>query len=518
MGAEGGPAPDALSVQAYIDEVPTWHDGTPSLAGTQTRMQRRIWFLASAGKFFEGMIIFMVGVALPLIKLEFSLNANQTGLVTAAPLLGIMIGATALGNLSDRFGRRGLFVFEMVLLTIFLVGVSVSPGLPVLVGCLFGLGLALGCDYPTAHMMISETISTANRGRSVLSAFAFQAIGATAGTLIGVIILGNRDEVSDWRWMFAVAIIPAIVVTIGRTFVVQSPHWLLERGKVAQAQVHLARLLEREPKYPTSITLEATASDRAEGTAGWATLFRRPWRRSTILASVPWFLQDLGTYGIGIFTPTIVAATVGTVAADDGTVTSAIAGDLNGAEGAAVIDVLLLVGIALAIVSVNRFGRIKLQIVGFLGCAAGLAIAALSTAVGGTMQILLIFGGFMLFNLMTNLGPNSMTYLLAGEVFPTRLRGTGAGLAASFGKVGAVLTAFLFPLLLDSWGTMAVLTILVATSLLGAFVTWKFSVDTNGLSMAQLDQMYDEPPTPTSTSAPTRNDLAQPDADEASLV
>ena len=69
----------------------------------------------------------------------------------------------------------------------------------------------------------------------------------------------------------------------------------------------------------------------------------------------------------------------------------------------------------------------------------------------------MIFIGFMLFNFMTNLGPNAQTYLLAGEVFPTAIRGTGAGFAAAFGKVGAVPTAFLFPILLAGIGTRTAL-------------------------------------------------------------
>jgi nitrate/nitrite transporter NarK len=73
----------------------------------------------------------------------------------------------------------------------------------------------------------------------------------------------------------------------------------------------------------------------------------------------------------------------------------------------------------------------------------------------------LIFAGFMLFNFMTNLGPNAQTYLLTGEVFPTAIRGKGAGFAAAVGKIGAVTTAFLFPILLASIGTTALLYILV---------------------------------------------------------
>ena len=89
----------------------------------------------------------------------------------------------------------------------------------------------------------------------------------------------------------------------------------------------------------------------------------------------------------------------------------------------------------------------------------------------------------MLFNFMTNLGPNAQTYLIAGEVFPTQMRGKGAGFAASFAKIGAVTTAFLFPILLADLGTQALLYILVGTSLLGALVTQLFRIETKGVNM-----------------------------------
>ena len=87
MSAHDATVPPA-SVQSYLDEVPTWRDGTPATAGAMTAMQKRTWLLASAGKFLEGMIVFMVGVALPLIIDEFNLSSAQSGVVTAAPLLG----------------------------------------------------------------------------------------------------------------------------------------------------------------------------------------------------------------------------------------------------------------------------------------------------------------------------------------------------------------------------------------------------------------------------------------------
>jgi len=201
---------------------------------------------------------------------------------------------------------------------------------------------------------------------------------------------------------------------------------------------------------------------------------------------VPWFLQDLGTYGIGIFTPTILAAALGHKAVHARNLADLIANDQLAAKGAALIDVLLIVGIIFAIFLADRVGRIRLQIWGFIGCAVGLLLASFSGSVQGSMQMLLIFAGFMLFNFMTNMGPNAQTYLLAGEVFPTRLRGTGAGFAAAVAKVGAVMTAFLFPILLKDLGTQTLLLILVGTSLLGAVITSVFRIETMGMSLEKL--------------------------------
>ncbi|MEK6247441.1 MAG: MFS transporter [Planctomycetales bacterium] len=478
------------TVQAYIDETPVWNDGTPVTVAPMTRMQWSIWWLATAGKFFEGMIIFMTGVALPLIMLEFDLDATEKGMVGAASLLGILVGATALGGLADYLGRKQMFVSEMVLLVIFLVLAALSGSFAWLVVFLFGIGLALGCDYPTAHMVISESIPSKFRGRLVLGAFAFQAVGALAGTVLGYLILNFGGTEKDWRLMYASAIVPAILVGIGRLFIPQSSHWLMEKRKITAAERALKRLLHRKPIYPKKIELnETTAVDTGDQTKGskLRLLFSKKYRRATLFASLPWFFQDLGTYGIGIFTPIILVTTLGSTQGHRN-LASVVHDDMLAAKGAALIDVLLIVGILLAVVLADKVGRIKLQIIGFIGCAAGLLIAAVSFHFEGPTKIVLIFAGFMLFNFMTNLGPNAMTYLLAGEVFPTHIRGLGSGFAASFGKVGAVTTAFLFPILLQDIGTETLLLILVGTSLLGAAVTWRYRIETTGVNLETIGQ------------------------------
>jgi len=477
------------SVQQYIDERPMWPDGTHLPSVPMTSMQWRIWALAAAGKFFEGFVVFMTGVALPLISREFGIGAAQNGLISAASLMGILVGAVGLGGMSDYFGRKRMFIVEMVIFCAFLVLLVMCTNFVSLVICLFGLGVALGCDYPTAHMIISESIPSTSRGKLVLAAFGFQALGALGGTAVGFLVLSSVPNLDAWRWMYGTAIIPALAVTIGRFYITESPSWLHIRGAVDRAEAAATRLLVRTPQYPSSIALSREIDNAATGHGGQGSffaLFAKRNLRATILASVPWFLQDLGTYGIGIFTPTILGAAFGAKQDHVRSITDLILNDILAAKGAALITMLLIVGIIFAVILADKVGRIWLQVIGFIGCAAGLLVASFSDGFEGSTRTVIIFAGFMLFNFMTNLGPNAQTYLLAGEVFPTAIRGTGAGFAAAVGKIGAVATAFLFPILLTGIGTGPLLYILVGTSILGAVVTWIFRIETNGVSLDEI--------------------------------
>ncbi|HUN85168.1 MAG TPA: MFS transporter [Terracidiphilus sp.] len=479
------------TVQDYIDEGPMWPDGTRLPSVPMTKMQRRIWTLAAAGKFFEGFVVFMTGVAVPLIARQFEITPAQKGLVAAASLCGILIGALGLGSLSDYFGRKSMFVVEMIIFTAFLGAAVFCTSFTSLIFCLFGLGLALGCDYPTAHMIISENIPSTSRGKLVLAAFAFQSVGAVGGAAVGYVVLSTVPNLDAWRWMYATAVIPAVVVTIGRFYITESANWLHTRGAVDRATTAAQKLLGRTPQYPRDIVLApraAAADGSSHGNGSFLSLFSGRYRRATILASVPWFLQDLGTYGIGIFTPTILATAIGHKADHVRSMSDLIANARLAARGDAMITMLLIVGIAFAVVLADRVGRIRLQIVGFIGCAVGLFIASLSVDAAGSLKIGLIFAGFMLFDFMTNLGPNAQTYLLAGEVFPTAIRGKGAGFAAAFAKIGAVMTAFLFPILLVTVGTRLLLYGLVVAFVLGAIVTWFFRIETTGVNLDHIGE------------------------------
>lgn len=475
--------PTAKSLQAHIDDAPNL-----------SPIQWRIWGLAAMGKLFEGAVVFLTGVAIPLVEKDFNLSTTLKGSVAAATLFGILVGASLFGNIADRLGRRFVFCLEILLFTVFiaLAALAWNPGSLVLF--LFLAGVALGADYPTAHLIISESMPSRLRGRLVLGAFTFQSVGALLGVFTGLLLLRLDPRVSAWHWMYAVMIIPGLIVFWLRTSLPESAHWLLAQQRHEQAYIAARKLFG----HPVQLLPHRMTNSGSSGSAklNFVALFSPTYIRATILSAVPWFLQDLSTYGIGIFTPTILATLF------TKTEPNFILKEMVAVQGSGAVDSFLLIGFITSVCLVDRVGRIPLQIFGFIGCALGLAIAALSYGVVPAeheLKIVLIFGGFMLFNFMTNLGPNAMTYVLAGEVFPVEIRGAGAGFAASFAKIGAVCTALCFPVLRQSLGTENLLYLLALASLVGALVTYLCRIETRGKN---LEATFSQAPTPPGVGTP----------------
>ena len=244
---------------------------------------------------------------------------------------------------------------------------------------------------------------------------------------------------------------------------------MISRAKLADAAKAFIRII---PERRQAV-LQLTANDKKLAApvphiaGGLSILFSHPYRARTALVTIPWFLMDIATYGVGLFTPTILGAI------EISTSTRGLAaGDFALAEGSAVIDLFLLIGFLLGIWMVPRFGRIRMQAIGFVGMATGMLM--LLTAVGLTnssLHIPLVFAGFILFNLLMNAGPNSTTFTFAPILFPTQLRGTAGGFAAAVAKLGATLGVFLLPILKEKFGVPSVLGLVSAVSLLGLIIT-----------------------------------------------
>lgn len=201
--------------------------------------------------------------------------------------------------------------------------------------------------------------------------------------------------------------------------------------------------------------------------SGISILFWRAYRARTALTALPWFLMDIATYGVGLFTPIILGA-IDLSGERDGAITH----DLGIARGNGTIDFFLLFGFLAGIWAVPIFGHIRMQAIGFGGMAFGMLLLMMAIQLSHSgFHIPLVFAGFILFNLLMNAGPNSTTFALPPMLFPTQLRATAGGFAASVAKIGATLGVFVLPILKGKVGVSAVLAMVAGVSFLGLAVT-----------------------------------------------
>jgi MFS family permease len=450
----------SLSVNQALDSAPIG------------AMRWKVWFLSAMGVFLDGFDLFIMAVALPVIAKDLAPDAWVLGLIGAAAPLGAVIGAAGAGRLTDRFGRKLLYVIDLASFILFAGLSAIAWNNASLFAFRFLLGVGIGADYPISSSYVTEFMPARIRGRMLVSGFSFQAFGSLVGAGVGLLILVVHPQPDAWRWMLAAGIVPAVIVALLRSSLPESPRWCAAHGKKDEA-AHVAG----------EITGLAVAPDVvAETHLPYRALFSSQYLRRTILAVVPWFLMDIGLYTIGFFTPTILAAMAFTGQGDW------ISRDVASTEGALFLDVFLVAGFAVAIWLVDRWGRIRLQILGFAGMTIGLLLLVVAGLLpGGTEQhVPLVFLGFALFNFTVNAGPNPTTFLLPAELFPTSLRASGHGLAAASGKVGAAVGLFVLPVLKDDLGLGSTLAIVAGACFLGLVITAVFQTETTGRSLEDI--------------------------------
>jgi MFS family permease len=432
------------------------------------RIQRWLWVLSTGGTLLDGYVIFVLGVAMPLVVAEFHIQPDVVGLIGASLVFGAVIGAGVGGPMADHLGRKKLMLADMIIIG---AGASISalargPAMLFIGQLLVGTGV--GIDFPVSSSYVSEILPKRSRARMMVATIACQSVGMLVAAAITLVLLrGGSTQV--WRLFLATEGAVALLFFVLRLSAPESPHWLMSRGKFAKAAEAFIRIIPEQREAVLQLTgdHEKLTAPVPDVTGGLSILFSRSYRARTALVTIPWFLMDIATYGVGLFTPAILGAIE-----IFGRTRGIAAHDFALAEGSAIIDLFLLVGFLLGVWMVPRFGRIRMQAVGFAGMAVGMFMLLAAVALtNSTLHIPLVFAGFILFNLLMNAGPNSTTFTLAPILFPTQLRGTAGGFAAGVAKLGATLGVFLLPILKEKFGVPSVLGIISVVSLLGLVVT-----------------------------------------------
>ena len=223
----------------------------------------------------------------------------------------------------------------------------------------------------------------------------------------------------------------AIIALSLRTRMPETPRWYIAHGQIGKAREVMSKF------FGYGVTEEQLSAVVEKVSV--RELLLSPYAKRVIFTSVSWFLVDVGVYGIGILTPTFIQFLFPSKPI------------LASAETTGLLYVFAGFGYLSAIVLMDVVGRKRLQIIGFIGMAIPISLAAGYYYYNAlSFTILLVF--FAIFYILENLGANTTTWIYPVELFPTRLRGTGHGIAATVGKVGALVSTFFLPLVLISLG------------------------------------------------------------------
>lgn len=383
-----------------------------------SRFHTRLLFVSGVGWMFDAMDVGLLSFLLPTLTKSLKLTGTQPGLVPAFTFLGMFAGAALAGNLSDRFGRKAVFQWTLIL---YAIGTGLSAfawDLPSLLAFRLIAGLGLGGELPVASTLVSEWSPANMRGRLLVLLESFWAYGWIVAALIGLGLMPNLPIDTGWRVAFAIGALPALYVLYSRRSLPESPRYLVSAGRIdeARASLEAAARMAGSPNAVPKLESFIEAAGSRKRRPDIAALFSGVLARRTTMLWILWFGMVFSYYGIFTWLPSIFAKNFPLVRA---------------LEYNVLITIAQVPGYFAAAWLVERVGR-KITLSGFLvGSAVGSFL--FRNAVGDAQ--LIIYGCIISF---FALGAWGVIYTYTPELYPTSIRGWGAGAAAAVGRIAGI--------------------------------------------------------------------------------
>ncbi len=347
IAAQGGAsAPAALtagSIIARIERLPT------------NAMQVRARILIGAATFFDGFDVITIAATLPLLIQKWGLTPGQIGFLIASGSIGQLIGAFLFPWLAERFGRVRSIAWSSGIIGVTSIACGFAPTFAVFVALRIVQGLGLGGELPVAATYINEISRAHGRGRFVLLYEIVFPVGLLASNALGAWIVPRFG----WEAMYFIGGVPLILFFVLRKLVPESPRWLAERDRMADADMPLCMLSKRAVKGPLPPRRPIRPSSkrwRSSSEAPLSDLFGPAYLKRTIAVAMLWMTCGVIQYGLSTWLPTIYTTVYH----------SPLQLALNLAVAASVLGV---VGSLTCALMVDKVGRKPVINVSFLLCA-----------------------------------------------------------------------------------------------------------------------------------------------------
>ncbi|GGF62681.1 MFS transporter [Paenibacillus albidus] len=391
--------------------------------------ERKLLFSAGLSWMFDAMDVGMISFVVAALAKDWMLGPEQIGLLTSINSVGMAVGAAAAGILADRFGRKSVLLWTLLIFSAASGLSAFATGFAVLCVLRFVAGFGLGGELPVASTLVAESMPASQRGRAVVLLESFWAVGWILSALIAFFVIPDYG----WRIAFGLGAVPALYALYLRRAIDDSPRF----AEIKRAPVSLSKRI--------------------------ATVWSSEYRRSTIMLWILWFTVVFSYYGMFLWLPTVMVLKGFSL--------------VKSFEYVLIMTLAQLPGYFTAAYFIEKFGRKFVLVIYLLLTAVSAAWFGNSTTEGMLMAAGICLSFF-------NLGAWGGMYAYTPELYPTSIRSTGAGLATSFGRIGGIIAPLLVGVLVGrSVGIGSIFMLFFATIVVGALAVLFLGKETKGTEL-----------------------------------
>ncbi|MGG4040234.1 MFS transporter [Bacillus smithii] len=412
------------------------------------------WVLDS----FEVMIVTNI---LYILKKMWSLSAIEQSWIVSIWLIGIMIGAYFMGYLSDKFGRKRLFLITLTLYGTFTLLTTISWNFESFLVLRLITALGIGAEYAAINAAISEFIPTKYRGKVNATVMNFWSFGPIFAALVTIYFINTLPPEWGWRVAFGFGALVSLAALVIRRYIPESPRWLVEHGEIETA-TRVVEGIEEGRVVNESYSGKKKKKDKDKHRTSFfkqtkELLTQYPGR--VALGCLLDFSDTFGYYGLFAILPISILPAIHLK--ESFVPFFYLISNIGGVIGG-ILAALLLEGI----------GRKKTVPLFFTLAAVSVLLLAYSTTLNSWIWVLF---GFTLAISFAN-GSWISAYVTFTEFFPTHLRSTGIGLSVAFGRIGGIISPLILTAISSSFGVEYAIVVLASVWLIGTFamVPWYF--------------------------------------------
>ncbi len=381
----------------------------------------RITLVLGLGWMLDAFEVNIIGGVLGILQKLWQVTSEQASLLVSVWLVGIMVGAFLFGYCADRFGRRRLFIFTLLLYSGFPVVSALSPGYYAFLAFRFLTAIGVGAEYSAVNAAIGELIPARYRGRAAATVMNFWPLGSILAGVITLYFINVLPASIGWRFAFALGAVIALFSVWARKALPESPRWLAGRGRGRAAESVSAQIAAGAHEFAPSATEDAAAPVPAGVLVQLRELAARHFGRLSLGCLLD-FSEAAGYYGLFTLLPLVVLPRVHI--ADEMVPWFFIIGNVGAAIGGVIAAAML-----------DKAGR-KITVTAFyVLAAASMFLMSRATTSESASGVLL---AFTISNLCAT-GAWIAAYPTFSELFPTRMRATGIGASVAFGRIGAAV-------------------------------------------------------------------------------